>query len=85
MKPTRLLCHRCGHDTEWKTIRGGRAEVCSECGHRFPCASAFCGHGDCEDFRARWAPEPELTPGAQKREPPRPSQLHLFGGSRGTR
>ena len=40
----------CTHRT-WRTLRGGRAESCTECGMRFPCSNKSCIHVDCWEAR----------------------------------
>jgi hypothetical protein len=34
------------NDHRWRPVRGGRREVCQECGTSFPCKTA-CEHVDC--------------------------------------
>jgi hypothetical protein len=42
-------CHVCKDKRVWVEKRG--AQHCETCDERFPCRSAQCGHGDCNDAR----------------------------------
>ena len=40
----------CKH-SDWRPLRGGKAEVCVDCGMRFPCKDPSCIHSDCMERR----------------------------------
>jgi len=40
----------CEH-RNWRSLRGGKAEVCTDCGMRFPCKDMSCIHSDCMAHR----------------------------------
>lgn len=48
---TRVECGRCGRVTEWRRMRNGVRQKCTECGDQFPCKGTYCGHADCDEQR----------------------------------
>lgn len=50
MPPDIAWCHRCGVETNWKPVRGGKRLACEGCGDKFPC-SRPCVHIDCAEAR----------------------------------